>query len=135
MKRFVLILSLLLAAVILLSACEIKEPQPAEPDETDPYYGLQFTSFGNGTCVLSQASFFKKTEFAVPSVSPDGERVIAIGEQAFRSCTQLTDITIPKSVTVIGNDAFRGCAELASITIAEDNPAFYSVQNCVIETG
>ncbi|MBR1746692.1 MAG: leucine-rich repeat domain-containing protein, partial [Clostridia bacterium] len=35
----------------------------------------------------------------------------------FSSCTSLTSITIPDSVTSIGWGAFRGCTGLTSVTI------------------
>ena len=43
--------------------------------------------------------------------------VTTIGNQAFRSCVDLTSIVIPNSVTSIGDSAFRNCRGLTSITI------------------
>lgn len=40
-----------------------------------------------------------------------------IGESAFSDCSNLTDITIPNSVTSIGSYAFSRCIDLANITI------------------
>ena len=40
-----------------------------------------------------------------------------IGDAAFRSCSSLTSITIPNSVTSIGSDAFKYCSSLTSVTI------------------
>lgn len=37
----------------------------------------------------------------------DGKKVTGIGRMAFASCTTLTDVTIPDSVTSIGDWAFR----------------------------
>ena len=43
--------------------------------------------------------------------------VIAIGEEAFRECGNLTSVTIPNSVTSIGYSTFRECGNLTSVTI------------------
>ena len=56
--------------------------------------------------------------------------VTTIGEEAFRSCTSLTSVTIPDSVTTIGGSAFYNCTRLASVTIPDSvisigNMAFY----------
>ncbi|MBR3939540.1 MAG: leucine-rich repeat domain-containing protein, partial [Bacteroidales bacterium] len=43
--------------------------------------------------------------------------VTSIGEYAFYNCSGLTSVTIPNSVTSIGESAFRGCSGLTSVTI------------------
>ena len=40
-----------------------------------------------------------------------------IGNGAFNSCTGLTEVTIPNSVTTIGNGAFNSCTGLTEVTI------------------
>ncbi|MCL2752399.1 MAG: leucine-rich repeat domain-containing protein, partial [Firmicutes bacterium] len=47
----------------------------------------------------------------------DGLPVVAIGNNAFSGCGNLTSITIPSGVTDIGRGAFSGCSSLTSITI------------------
>ena len=47
------------------------------------------------------------------------EGVTSIGNWAFFSCWQLTDVTIPESVTSIGDYAFNWSGELNAITIAK----------------
>ena len=63
--------------------------------------------------------------------NPDGAIVRKIGENAFRNCYGLTNLTIPDGVTSIGNSAFESCPGLTSITIPDSvtsigDAAFYS---------
>jgi hypothetical protein len=46
---------------------------------------------------------------------------------AFYSCSGLTSITIPKSVTDIGERAFNYCESLTSINVDEDNAHYKSI--------
>ena len=45
--------------------------------------------------------------------------VTSIGSEAFRKCSSLTSVTIPKGVTSIGGSAFNGCSSLGSVAIPE----------------
>ena len=51
------------------------------------------------------------TDITIPS------SVTKIGERAFSGCTSLTKVTLPDYVTTIGSGAFTGCTSLAGITI------------------
>ncbi|MBQ3141043.1 MAG: leucine-rich repeat domain-containing protein, partial [Clostridia bacterium] len=62
-------------------------------------------------------------------VIPEG--VVSIGANAFRSCSNLTRVTFPKSLMSIEN-AFSGCEKIATVTVAEGNPYFRSENNCLI---
>ena len=47
------------------------------------------------------------------------DSVTSIGRFAFGYCSNLTSVTIPDSVTSIGQDAFWGCSNLLSVTIPD----------------
>ncbi len=67
------------------------------------------------------------------------EGVICIGSHAF-DCSDLTSITIPKSLTSIVDDygvsVFACCNNLSSIVVEDENPKYDSRNNCnaIIET-
>ena len=61
------------------------------------------------------------TEITMP------DSVTEIGEWAFSNCKNLTELTIPDGVTEIGDSAFLGCKSLTEITVSPDNKNYVSV--------
>lgn len=62
--------------------------------------------------------------------------VTVIEDQAFKTCTSLTAVTIPSSIKSIGWSIFSGCSRIASVTFAEGTQlkdinvwAFYGCSN------
>ena len=41
----------------------------------------------------------------------------SIGDEAFKYCNSLVEVTIPEGMTSIGKNAFEACYNLASVTI------------------
>lgn len=61
----------------------------------------------------------------------DLEGIETVGNSAFKSCTALISVAIPKSVTSIGVSAFSGCSSLEEVTMPNSvtsigNFAFYT---------
>ena len=89
--------------------------------------GLTFTSNGNGTCTLSSIGSCRDICVVVPATSPSGDKVTAIGSQAFYNCTSITVVQIPASVTSIGHLAFGGCTGLVYITVSAGNDSYKDI--------
>ena len=92
--------------------------------------GLAFTSNGNGTCYVSGIGTCTDTDIVIPPVSPDGDRVTSIGDEAFSYLLSLNSIIISDNITKIGKKAFYRCSNLRKLTIGENvvsinNYAFY----------
>ena len=113
----------------------ITNPSDAvEVSEVPP--SLRFTSNGDSTCYVSGiGDFSSDTSITIPTESPSGDSVTAIGQEAFFNCTNLEQVSFESgsSITQIGNSAFKGCVNLKfvlqfpdSITTIED----YAFANC-----
>ena len=92
--------------------------------------GLFYTTVGTNTVKVSSGGTSIVGSITIPSsVSYSGKTYIVafIGSSAFYSCTGLTSITIPPSVTSIGGYAFKGCTGLTTITIP---PSVTSIESC-----
>ena len=81
--------------------------------------GLEFTSYGDGTCYVSGIGTCTDTDVKIPPVSPDGESVVAIGYRAFADCNSFTSIEITHGVTSIDVSAFYNCTSIKSVTIPD----------------
>ena len=58
----------------------------------------------------------------------------SIGDNAFSYCTELTDLTIPSSVTNIEGTLASGCDKLKTLFVEKGNTIYHSSGNCIIET-
>lgn len=76
--------------------------------------GLEYTSNGDGTCYVSRLGDYHDKEIFIPSISPSGDTVTAIGDGAFYGRSGLSVVHLPDSVTSIGESAFEWCCGLGS---------------------
>ena len=98
------------------SVCGLEEAAESE--------GLKFTSVGDGVCVVSGIGSCEDKDIVIPSISPDGETVIGIGDYAFNGCVQITSIKIPEGVKTIGKGAFYQCTSLERATLPSSITSF-----------
>ena len=100
---------------------ETIDRDPILPDVSN---GLQFTSLGNGTCMLSGIGVCRDACVVIPEYSPFGDLVIEIAPRALYGIPTVTAIQIPASVRVIGELAFAACENLMYISVNDANPYF-----------
>ena len=131
------------------------------PPTPAPDVATTFT-YSNGTQSISYDTIITSSSYAIPAgqsltKANIGTKVTTIGESAFHnqssltevtfepysilttiediafeSCTNLTTITIPSSVTNIVEDAFVICTQLESISVDPGNTAYSSDSNGVL---
>ena len=69
--------------------------------------GLRSVFVSESREVLPDSCFAKSSLLCVPFAS--GSALKRIGKEAFRGCTQLSEIEIPASVEEFGESCFSGC--------------------------
>ena len=93
-------------------------------------HGLAFTQVGYKTCVVTGIGTCTDTDLVIPNVSPAGDSVVGIEDQAFIGAHTLTSVTVPEGVKEIGDSTFLGCSNLRwfdlpdSLTTIKDNAFF-----------
>lgn len=129
------------------------EPEETEPPETEPVVivseGLEFTSLGDGTSYVSGVGSCRDSFIILPEYSPFGEKVVGIGNYAFRNCnfvkcvelnenlkfvgayafygTDIVNVNIPSELEQIGDYAFCNCPELENITVDSANSIYSDI--------
>lgn len=96
-------------------------------NQTTDSTGLTFASNGNGTCTLTGLGTCSDICVVIPSTSPSGDKVTAIGAQAFYNCTTVTVVQIPATVNTVGHLAFGGCTSLVYITVSAQNASYKDI--------
>ncbi len=79
--------------------------------------GLEYNIYDNAEYLGNESNKYLCLINAKLSTRSIHESTKIIGEYAFKSCRELTSITIPNGVTNIGDSAFEACTGLISITI------------------
>lgn len=95
--------------------------------------GLEFVSRGDGTCILAGIGECGDDYVIIPSISPLGDVVTAIGENAFER-SKIKGVRIPHTVVTIGDKAFSECDNLKIVRMSDNlkmigDMAFYYCGN------
>ena len=87
-----------------------EEPTTAEPEKEAPpakeaTEELEYRSNNDGTCVVTGIGKITAKEIVIPEVAPNGDRVVAIAEGAFKHAL-IHSVDIPGSIKTISAEAF-----------------------------
>lgn len=82
---------------------------------------LEFTSNGDGTCVLSGIGTFSGTALVIPTHSPDGDLVTSIGVGAFSGHSEIQSVEFEEQSKCesIGERAFENCSGISKIKLPQ----------------
>jgi hypothetical protein len=97
-------------------------------------YAVTIPDSINGLPVTSIGDWAFSTCFNLTNITiPDSVR--SLGKEAFYGCDSLPNIKIPHSVGSIGHSAFNYCMKLNDITVEEGNPAYSSKGGVLFNKG
>ena len=95
--------------------------------------GLETILIGKGVTFLGNYSFESCTALTEVNFE-EGINLVSIQEYAFKNCSSLRKITVPKSVKNIFEDAFSGCENLSEVTFEEGSQLTYMAESIFEKT-
>ena len=85
---------------------------------TVPSEGLEFRTYENGECYVSDAGDFRAGMLVIPT-SHEGAAVTSVGQSAFSRCDYIVELHVPEGIRYIGKFAFRNCVNMQSVCLPE----------------
>ncbi len=80
-------------------------------------YALKEVQVGEGITHLGNEAFFRYTYASTVVSVTLPSTLVSIGDDCFRTCSQLAEIALPAGLKLIGESAFSGCTALSSIAL------------------
>ncbi len=123
-------ISMFLAVIMLLSALPLMNVAAEDKYYTEGYLTYKVK---NGEAIITSCSSSVSGGFTIPETL-GGYSVTGIDYTSFNGCSELTSVTIPKSVTNIAksNVIFQDCYKLQRIIVDENNKCYASDDNGVL---
>lgn len=149
MKKIIFVLALVLSLTLVICSCDSgvggnegnenidNENNDSENNGDENIIGctlLEFTSNGDGSCIVSGIGGCTHSHVVVPDLSPDGDIVIDISEAAFSQFTAVTDLTVPDGIVSLDslrNRTLMHCPNLKNVYVSEDHPSYKSVDGVI----
>ena len=94
-------------------------PTEALTNPENASIGLTFVSNGKGKCTVTGIGTCEDKVLVIPTLSPAGDIVTTIGENAFKYCAQIEEVVFPSTLTTIEAYAFLACDNLKKVTIPD----------------
>lgn len=113
------LISLLMAAVLTVCMLSVAVfSASAEDDEvvTGTFGSFEYEIYDGEVCITGFTG--DGGDVFIPNVIED-QTVVAIGEEAFWYCKDITAVSMPSSLEFIGARAFQGCSSLTEITLPD----------------
>ena len=108
-----LLLVLMSAAGLLLFFATAGKDAPIRAQGDTPWFYVK-----NGALYFEEHRYTGGSELTVPTQIA-GQTVLALSDDCFAGCTELTTVILPDTLVTIGDGAFSGCTALRGIYIPE----------------
>ncbi len=116
MKRIVSLLMILLSLAMIISVSVTGVSAADGEVKTGTFGPFEYEISDDGVCITKFTG--KGGDVFIPNMIED-QSVVAIGEEAFWYCKDITAVSMPSYLEYIGARAFQGCSSLESIELPD----------------